>query len=121
LQISNNRLVISIKSGQIKIGEEGSLYRGFSKESLAKARIDANFIEVNLHIMPEGMYFRDFFIYHLNLQLSCLVKFFKEVFNDKSAHSGYEPSNKYYRLILSKTLYFEIMSFINDHLDRIFR
>jgi hypothetical protein len=24
-------------------------------------------------------------------------------------------------LILSKTLYFEIMSFINDHLDRIFR
>ncbi|HAL83307.1 MAG TPA: hypothetical protein DCO83_14610 [Mucilaginibacter sp.] len=85
------------------------------EESLSKARNAADFMEVNLHIMPESMYFRDFFIYHLNLQLSCLVKFFKEVFNDKSAVGGYGPANKYYRLILPKTLYFEIMVFINEH------
>jgi hypothetical protein len=31
LQIPNNRLVIIIKSGQIRIGEEGSIQRGLSR------------------------------------------------------------------------------------------
>src|SRR5258707_12061239 len=61
------------------------------EESLVQARTKADYMEVNLHIMPESMSFRDFFIYHLNFQLSCLLKFFKEVFNDKSAEGGYGP------------------------------
>ena len=43
-----------------------------------------------------------------------LVEFFKEVFEERAFLAGYMPSHKYYRVILPKPKYEEIMGCINE-------
>ena len=78
------------------------------------ASLDPEFYERHLYWMPEHPP-RDFFIRYNNWQLDLLVEFFKEVFEEKAFRDGYIPQNKYYRVILPKSIYTELMTCINEY------
>ena len=83
-------------------------------EAYQNAIKDPDYAEVSLYHTPENPPF-DFFIKYHNWQLSLLVIYFKEVFEEKSFLYGYHPQNKYFRLILPKTLHYKILNVINDY------
>jgi len=80
---------------------------------MEKAKQDPEFFEKQLYWTPDHPPY-DFFIRYHNWQLGLLVEFFKEVFEEKAFLHGYQPSNKYYRVILPKTKHDEIINCIND-------
>jgi hypothetical protein len=83
-------------------------------EKLVEARKEKGFTEVSLYHMPEKPPY-DFYIRYNNWQLGILVKYFKEVFDERAFIDGYQPQNKYCRLILPKNIHFEILNVINDN------
>jgi hypothetical protein len=80
---------------------------------LENARQDPDFFEKQLYWTPDEPPY-DFFIWHHNRQLGMLVEFFKEVFEEQAFIEGYQPSHKYYRVILPKQKYNEIINCINE-------
>lgn len=83
-----------------------------TQERLSKAKNDEHYFEKRLFESPEkGPY--DFFIWYHNWQLGFYIKFFKDVFEERAFIEGYQPSHKYFKLILPGTLYLEMMEFIN--------
>ena len=70
-------------------------------EKMEKARKDPEFFEKQLYWTPDRPPY-DFFIRYHNWQLAMLVEFFKEVFEERAFIEGYQPNNKYYRVILAK-------------------
>jgi hypothetical protein len=55
----------------------------------------------------------DNYIHHSNWQLALLTEYFGDVFHDKSAQWGIEPSHTYYKAVLPEKTYLEIMEVIN--------
>jgi hypothetical protein len=88
----------------------------FSKtqQRLSKARKNEEYWEVELYKSPENPPY-DFHIGHSNWQLAMLVEFFKEVFHEKAFEQGYQPSHKYFRIILPKSKYEDIINCINKY------
>lgn len=70
--------------------------------------------ELQLYSSPEKPPY-DQYIKHANWQLGLLINYFGNVFNDRSAEQGVVPSHKYYKIILPKKTYFEIMGVINEY------
>ena len=99
--------------------EQRQLYRPYFNlfhkhdEDIEKATHDPDFFERQLYWTPEHPPF-DFYIHYHNWQLGLLVEFFKEVFEERAFIDGYMPQHKYFRVILPKPLYYEIMNCIND-------
>lgn len=87
----------------------------FSKteERLANAKEEADFFEKRLYNSPEEPPF-DFYIWYHNWQLCYLVKYFKEVFEERAFIEGYQSSHKYFTVLLPEKLYWDIMEFINQ-------
>lgn len=83
-----------------------------SAQRLTKAAQDPEYFQLKLYKSPTLPPF-DFYIQTNNHQLSLLVSFFKEVFQEKSFYEGYLRGHQYYSLILPKTKYLEIINFIN--------
>lgn len=83
-------------------------------ERMEKARKDPEFFEKQLYWTPDRPPY-DFFIRYHNWQLAMLVEFFKEVFEERAFIEGYQPNNKYYRVILAKAKHDEIINCINDY------
>lgn len=83
-------------------------------ERMEKARKDPEFFEKQLYWTPDHPPY-DFFIKYHNRQLAMLVEFFKEVFEERAFLEGYQPNHKYYRVILPKAKYNEIINCINDY------
>jgi hypothetical protein len=82
-------------------------------ERMDKAKLNPEFYEKQLYWTPDHPPY-DFFIRYHNWQLGMLVEFFKEVFEERAFIEGYQPSHKYYRIILPKSKHDEIINFIND-------
>lgn len=70
--------------------------------------------ELQLYRSPEKPPY-DNYIRHANRQLGLLIEYFGEVFHDRSAERGVGPSHTYYKVILLKKTYHEIMQVINDN------
>lgn len=85
----------------------------FADERMNEAKLDPEFYEKQLYWTPNHPPY-DFFIRYHNWQLSMLIEFFKEVFEERAFIDGYQPSHKYYRVILPKSKHDEIINFIND-------
>ncbi len=83
-------------------------------ERMAEAKKDAEFFETKLYLTPDHPPY-DFFIHYHNSQLQMRVEFFKEVFEERAFLEGYQPSHKYYKIILKKSKYNEIINCINDY------
>lgn len=84
--------------------EEGALFEG-------EERVDCR--EVVLYGLPEKPPY-DFYIRYCNWQLSLRVQFFKEVFNERSFVEGYQPQNKFQRIVIPPAIHNEILNIIND-------
>ncbi|MBL7894824.1 MAG: hypothetical protein JNK50_06000 [Bacteroidia bacterium] len=82
-------------------------------EVLVKAKQDSNFYEKQLYWTPDNPPY-DFFIRYHNWQLELLVEHFKEVFEERAFLDGYQPSHKYFKIILPKPVHDEIINCIND-------
>lgn len=87
----------------------------FSKTDnrMESARANPDFCEVTLYKSPDKPPY-DFSIQYHNWQLRLLVKFFKEVFEERAFIQGYQPSNKFFRIILPREIRDNISNFIND-------
>lgn len=85
-----------------------------SKERMAKAGEDSEYFEVKLYKSPDEPPY-DFYIRHNNNQLAMLIEFFKEVFHEKSFEQGYLPQHKYFKVIIPRQKYLEIINFINSY------
>jgi len=70
-------------------------------------------IEVPLYKSPEKPPY-DFYIQHGNWQLAMLVEFFKEVFEERAFEEGYQPSHKYFSIVLPQEIHHQILNVIND-------
>ncbi|MBL7893855.1 MAG: hypothetical protein JNK50_01085 [Bacteroidia bacterium] len=89
------------------------------QENLEKARKDKNFVEHELHKMPDAPPY-DKHIQYLSWTRGLLINFFKEVFDIRAFDFGYIPENKYYRVILTKKEFNAIQNFISvNKLDKI--
>lgn len=84
-----------------------------SNERQKKAEQERDYYEKRLFESPEAPPY-DHSILHHNWQLNFLVCFFKEVFEERAFIEGYQPSHKYYKVILPRPLYEKIMGFIKD-------
>lgn len=85
----------------------------FDENELKEARNKTNFKEVVLYRTPDHPPY-DFLINYHNWQLSLLITFFKEVFEERSFIEGHIPVNKYFRVILPKELHEQILNHFND-------
>lgn len=85
-----------------------------SKERILKAKQDPQYFELRLYKSPDTPPY-DFYIHYNNSLLRMLIKYFKEVFQEQSFKNGYQPQHKYYKLILPKSKYLEIIEFINNY------
>ena len=83
-------------------------------DSLDKIKNDPTFHEEQLYRMPKNPPF-DSYIHHHNWQLTLLIEYFKEVFENRAHVDGHIPTNKFYRIILPAILYNEIETLINDY------
>jgi hypothetical protein len=83
-------------------------------DDIEKAINDPEFYEKQLYWTPDHPPY-DFYIHYHNWQLGLLVEFFKEVFEERAFQDGYQPQHKYFRVILPKSRYAEIMNCINDY------
>lgn len=86
----------------------------FENEKLDEARKDKKFTELTLYWMPDASPFNFYINYH-NWQLSLLVKYFKEVFNNRAFEEGYIPTNKYFKVILPKDTNHAILNLLFDY------
>lgn len=82
-------------------------------ERMEIAKQEPDFFEKELYSTPDNPPYGFFIGYH-NWQLGMLVDFFKEVFEERAFIEGYMPSHKYYRVILPKPKYEEILNCINE-------
>ncbi|MFH2140940.1 MAG: hypothetical protein ABIJ97_00855 [Bacteroidota bacterium] len=87
---------------------------GTNDNDIETAIQNPDFFERQLYWIPEHPPF-DFYIKYHNWQLDMLVEFFKEVFEERAFKDGYMPQNKYFRIILTKSRYAEIMNCINEY------
>ena len=85
-----------------------------SEKELERAKQDPDFQEVELYKSPDGPPF-DEYIRHSNRQLGLRVKYFMEVFEERSFIEGYQPSTKFYRVILIKSIHQEIERCIEEY------
>ncbi len=87
----------------------------FSKsvKRMEAGKAHSDYCEVSLYKSPERPPY-DFSIQYNNWQLGLLVKFFKEVFEERAFIEGYQPSNKFFRIILPRQERDRISNFIND-------
>jgi len=84
-----------------------------SKEERNLAKEDPNFFEKTLYWTPNHPPY-DFYIKNHNWQLFLLTEFFSSVFEEDSLQRGVQPNHKYFKVILPKSKYEEIMNCIND-------
>lgn len=87
--------------------------RDFDDKKLVEAKRKPEFKEIVLYWTPDRPPY-DFFIHYHNWQLSLLVNYFKEVFEERSFVNGFIPTHKYYRVILPKELHEEILNHLNE-------
>ena len=91
-------------------------YFGIAKyddDALAKAKQTESFFQADLFYTPDTPPF-DFFIGYHNWQLQLRVHYFKEVFEEQAFIQGYMPSHEFFRLIMPKSKYEEIINCINN-------
>ncbi|HVV54146.1 MAG TPA: hypothetical protein VHC47_02410, partial [Mucilaginibacter sp.] len=114
-QINKSRYTYVFKFFDSEIEHYKPYFDLFSKSEAreGKAKNDPDYFEAHLYKTPDKPPF-DFYIHYNNWQLELMLQFFKEVFEERAFIDGHIPSHKYYRLILPKTLYYEIVSFINE-------
>lgn len=80
-------------------------------KKLEEARKNKSFIELALYEKSEGQT-QDEWIRYNNWLLGIHVRYFKEAFDIKAFEQGHHPSNRFFRIILTKEKYDQIMSFI---------
>lgn len=83
------------------------------EEEMELAKKDPKFFERKLYWMPDKPPY-DFYIQYHNWQLLLLTDFFSEVFEEKAFQMGFQPSHKYFSVILPISKYEEIMNCINN-------
>ncbi|MBV6429266.1 MAG: hypothetical protein KIPDCIKN_03817 [Haliscomenobacter sp.] len=87
--------------------------RDFDDEALEKSKSNPDCRHLSLYRSPDQPPY-DFYIHYSNWQLGLLVKYFKEVFEEKSHLQGHHPNHKYSKIVLPQELYDKIINFIND-------
>lgn len=83
-------------------------------DDIEKVKHMSDFYELELYKMPDHPPY-DFYITSHNRQLDLLIEYFKEVFEERAFIDGHMPQHKYFRVILPKSKYNEIMNCINDY------
>lgn len=83
-------------------------------KQLEKARSNKTFIEVSLYEKQEGQS-QDEWIRYNNWLLGLQVNYFKEAFDIKAFENGFVPTNKFYRIILTKEKFKQISNFISEY------
>ncbi|MBF4485769.1 hypothetical protein [Flavobacterium sp. CSZ] len=81
---------------------------------ISKGRELLEVFELKLYASPEKPPY-DEYIRHGNWQLNLLISYFGDIFNDRSAEQGVGASHTYYKIILPKKTYYEIMAVINEY------
>jgi ABC-type maltose transport system permease subunit len=75
---------------------------------------DPNYKEAPLYDLPFNPP-DDFYFEYQHNQLRMFIDYFKEVFEEKAFIDGYMPSHKFFKVVLPKKLYYEILNCINSY------
>lgn len=101
------------------LDKERTLYRphfdiySSTNKNIEAAKKVPDFFERVLYWIPDKPPY-DFYISHHNWQLALLNQFFNDVFDLRSISGGAIQSHKFFKIILPKTKYDEIINCIND-------
>src|SRR5919202_2978733 len=75
---------------------------------------DPNYKEAPLYDLPFNPP-DDFYFEYQHNQLRMFIDYFKEVFEEKAFIDGYMPSHKFFKVVLPKKLYYEMLNCINSY------
>ncbi|WP_460692206.1 hypothetical protein [Mucilaginibacter puniceus] len=86
----------------------------YEMDSVESARKHPDFMEVKLHHFPLEMIYRDEMIRHRNFEKAALNTFFAGTFEPRHPSISTTIDTRYFRLLMRRSHYEQIMNFINE-------